>query len=58
VEEQVSPCIIRALTHTGSVHTPFLIDSGEQAHLVNKSIFSFELSWLRQDGFSELVKNE
>jgi hypothetical protein len=43
---------VRALTRSGSDHTPLLIDSGEQTHLGNKSHFSFELSWLRQDGFS------
>jgi hypothetical protein len=49
---------VRALTRTGSDHTPLLIDSGEQAHLGNKSLFSFELSWLRQDGFLDRVKKE
>jgi endonuclease/exonuclease/phosphatase family metal-dependent hydrolase len=39
---------VRALTRTGSDHTPLLIDSGEQAHMGNKSIFSFELSWFCQ----------
>jgi hypothetical protein len=42
----------------GSDHTPLLIDSGEQAHLGNKAYFSFELSWLRQDGFLDLVNQE
>jgi hypothetical protein len=45
------------LTRTGSDHTPLLIDSGKHAHVGNKSIFSFELSWIRQDGFFDLVKN-
>jgi endonuclease/exonuclease/phosphatase family metal-dependent hydrolase len=36
---------VRALTRTGSDHTPLLIDSGEQAHIGNKSQFTFELSW-------------
>jgi hypothetical protein len=35
-----------------------LIDSGKQAHIGNKAHFSFELSWFRQDGFSDLVKKE
>jgi hypothetical protein len=35
-----------------------LLDSGEQAHVENKSIFSFELSWLRKDGFMEMVSKE
>ena len=42
----------------GSNHTPLIIDSGIQAHLGNKSHFSFELSWLRQDGFFEMVARE
>jgi hypothetical protein len=42
---------VRALTCSGSGHTPLLIDSGEQAHLEKKAHFSFELSWIRQEGF-------
>jgi hypothetical protein len=49
--------LVRVLTRTGSDHTPLLIDSGKHAHVGNKSIFSFELSWIRQDGFFDLVKN-
>jgi hypothetical protein len=43
------------LTRAGSDHTPLLIDSGVQAHPENKCSFSFELSWLKQDGFFYLV---
>jgi hypothetical protein len=50
--------LVRALARTGSDHTPLLIDSGEQAHVGNKSIFSFESSWLGQDGFLDMVKKE
>ena len=35
-----------------------LIDSGEAAHIGNESLFSFELAWLRQDGFYEMVRAE
>jgi hypothetical protein len=49
---------VRALTRTSSDHTPLFIDSGEQAHLGNKSHFSFELSWIRQEGFYDLVQRE
>jgi hypothetical protein len=42
---------VRALTRTGSDHTPLLLDSGEQAHSGNNTLFSFELSWLREEGF-------
>jgi hypothetical protein len=49
---------VRALTRTGSDHTPLHVDSGEQAHLGNKALFSFELSWFRQDGFNDMVKRE
>ena len=45
-----------ALTRAGSDHTPLILDSGEQAQLGNKPKFSFELSWLRQEGFIEMVK--
>jgi hypothetical protein len=44
-----------ALTREGSDHTPLLIDSGVHAHMGNKNSFSFELSWLKQDGFFDLV---
>ena len=49
---------VRALTRAGSDHNPLLIDSGESAHLGNRSLFSFELSWLRQDGFYDMVRHE
>ena len=49
---------VRALTRAGSGHNPLLIDSGEGAHLGNRSIFSFELSWLRQEGFYDMVSHE
>jgi hypothetical protein len=35
-----------------------LINSGEHAHLENKAVFSFELSWLREDGFVKMIKIE
>ena len=34
------------------------MDSGAHAHLGNKSHFSFELSWLRHEGFYELIRDE
>jgi hypothetical protein len=49
---------VRALTRSGSDHTLLLIDSGEQAHLENQAHFSFELSWLSEDGFYEMIKKE
>jgi endonuclease/exonuclease/phosphatase family metal-dependent hydrolase len=40
--EQKFPLIlVRALSHSGSDHTPLLIDSGHSAHMGNKSRFSF-----------------
>jgi endonuclease/exonuclease/phosphatase family metal-dependent hydrolase len=48
-ENKFSLVTVRALTRTGSDHTPLLIDLGEQAHTGNKALFSFELSWFRQD---------
>jgi hypothetical protein len=35
-----------------------LIDAGIQAHIGNKSRFSFELAWLEQEEFYELVARE
>jgi hypothetical protein len=46
------------LTRAGSDHTPLLIDSGEQSHHGNKPKFSFELSWLKQDSFFEMISKE
>ena len=57
--EQKFPSVtVCAMTHTGSDHTPLLIDSGNRAHLGNKPYFSFELSWLNHDGFYEIVAAE
>lgn len=57
--EQKFPLVsVHALPRSGSDHTPLIIDSGDQAHLGNKAIFSFELSWLSQDGFYEMVATE
>jgi hypothetical protein len=57
--EQKFPLIsVRALTRSGSEHTPLLIDAGIQAHVGNKARFAFELAWLEQDGFYELVAAE
>jgi hypothetical protein len=46
------------MTVLGSDHTPLFLDSGDPAHIGNKNQFLFELSWMRQDGFTELVTNE
>ena len=57
--EQKFPLVsVQALTRTGSDHTPLLVDSGVHAHLGNKARFSFELSWLQQEGFYERVAAE
>jgi hypothetical protein len=57
--EQKFPLVtVRALTRAGSDHTPLLIDSGQNAHRGNKPRFSFELSWLQQEGFYEMVAAE
>ena len=42
----------------GSDHTPLLVDSGVNAHVGNKARFSFELSWLREEGFFQMVAVE
>jgi hypothetical protein len=49
--EQKFPLVsVRALSRTGSSsdNTPLLIDSGIKAHNGNKSRFSFELFWFKQ----------
>jgi hypothetical protein len=57
--EQKFPLVsVRALPRSGSDHTPLLIDSGNHAHLGNKSRFSFELSWFQQAGFYDMVAAE
>jgi hypothetical protein len=57
--EQKFPLVtVRALPRSGSDHTPLLIDAGIQAHVSNKPRFSFELSWLQQEGFYELIATE
>lgn len=47
-----------ALQRGLSDHTPLLVDSGEAAHVGNKAIFSFELSWFEREGFLEMVASE
>lgn len=37
--------VVRALTRTRSCHTPLLVDFRNPSHHVNKSIFSFLLSY-------------
>jgi exonuclease III len=57
--EQKFPLVtVRTLSRSGSDHTPLLIDSGNHAHLGNKSRFSFELSWFDQEGFYDMVATE
>jgi hypothetical protein len=57
--EQKFPSVyMRALTRSGSDHTNRLSDAGHQAHLGNKTRFSFELSWLNHDGFEAMVESE
>jgi hypothetical protein len=57
--EQKFPLVsVQALTRSGSDHTPLFLDSGNQAHLGKRNRFSFELSWLRQEGFPEMVASE
>jgi hypothetical protein len=49
---------VQALPRSGSDHTPLLLDTGEQTHIGNKVEFSFKLSWLKQEGFREIVERE
>jgi hypothetical protein len=57
-EQKFPLASVHALTRSGSDHTPLLLDSGEQAHLGNKNFFSFELAWLKIDGFIDMVARE
>jgi hypothetical protein len=56
-EEKYPLVSARALTRTGSDHTPLLIETGSPAHLGRTRHFSFELSWLKQEGFFDMVKD-
>jgi hypothetical protein len=57
--EQKFPLVtIRGLPRADSYHTPILIDSGITAHLGNKPKYSFELFWLRQEGFYDMIAKE
>jgi hypothetical protein len=57
-EQKLTLVSVRALTRSGSDHTPLLIDSGDQAFLGNKKKFSFELSWFKIDGFMEMIAQD
>jgi hypothetical protein len=57
-EKKIPFVSVRALTRAGSDHTPLIIDTGEQAHRGNKAHFSFELSWLKHEGFHEMIARE
>jgi hypothetical protein len=57
-EQKFPLASVQALPRSGSDHTPLLLDTGEQAHLGNKVEFSFELSWLKIEGFKEVVVRE
>ena len=57
--EQKYPLVtVQALARAGSDHTPLLLDTGDHAFTGNSSRFSFELSWLRQEGFYDLIARE
>jgi hypothetical protein len=57
--EQKFPLLsVHAQTRSGSDHTPLLLDFGSSAHGGKNVTFSFEISWLRHEGFIEMVKNE
>jgi hypothetical protein len=50
-EEKFPLVTVRALTRARSNHTPLLIDAGSPANVGKNNHFSFELSWLRKEGF-------
>jgi hypothetical protein len=57
-EQKFPLASVQALPRSGSDHTPLLLDTGEQSNIGNKVEFSFELSWLKQEGFREIVERE
>lgn len=50
--------MVHALQRGLSDHTPLLVDSSELAHVGNKTVFSFELSWFEREDFLELITTE
>jgi hypothetical protein len=58
VEQKFPLLSVHALTRSGSDHTPLLLDFGSPAHGGKNLSFSFELSWLKHEGFIDMVKNE
>jgi exonuclease III len=52
-EQKFPLASVQALTRSGSDHTPLLLDTWEQSHIGNKVEFSFELSWLKQEGLGK-----
>jgi hypothetical protein len=57
-EQKFPLASVQALPFSVLDHAPLLLDTGEQAHLGNKVVFSFELSWLKYDGFWEILERE
>jgi transposase len=56
VEWEKIPLVwVWVLTRSRSNHTPLLIDAGILAHVGNKARFSFEISWLEQEGFHDMI---
>jgi hypothetical protein len=57
--EKKNPLVfVRALTRAGSDHMPLLIDAGSPANIGKNNHFYFELSWLRKEGFFEMVRDK
>jgi hypothetical protein len=57
-EQKYPLSTVQALTRSRSDQTPLLLDSGDHAFLGNKANFSFELSWLKQEGLRDIVARE
>jgi hypothetical protein len=56
-KEKFPLVMVRALTRTGTCHTPLLIDACKPAHLGRNSYFPFKLSWLHKEGLFEMVRD-
>jgi hypothetical protein len=58
MEQKFPHLNVRALSRTGSDHTPLLLDFGSSAHGGKSSHCSFELAWLKQECIIDMVMNE
>jgi hypothetical protein len=56
LEEKYPTTTLTALSREISDHTPLLLNSRDNTMQSGPPMFKFELGWLLQDGFSDMVK--